>query len=243
MMLYEAIKYWNCGLSPIPLYSPKMINRGESPDWYEEKRKEILDMSKEPPKRNEEVEDEDEVYPNGGVQTEELLTELNIETCKTALPIVDIEKYQTHRPTEKEVRRWFIENPEANIGLLIGKNYNLVIVDIDKKVASAYQKGPGRKADAPIVETNNGFHYYFTYTTFQDLEEKKLNPEITIWRKPYVVAPPSIDGRGFVYKWRRHITNNWSCCDNFFLGSFVCGLTEVKCEQEKENFFGKCINY
>ena len=42
IMIDYAMKYLERGFTPIPLYSPSLLEKGIAPKWYEEKRKEIV---------------------------------------------------------------------------------------------------------------------------------------------------------------------------------------------------------
>jgi hypothetical protein len=48
------------------------------------------------------------------------------------IPAVAWDEYQTKRPTEEEVRKWWAENPGYNVGIVAGRvSGNLVVIDFD----------------------------------------------------------------------------------------------------------------
>src|SRR4051812_5400647 len=46
-------------------------------------------------------------------------------------PLVRWQEFQNRHPTESEVRRWFSEHPDANIGVVTGAISGIIAVDID----------------------------------------------------------------------------------------------------------------
>ena len=50
---------------------------------------------------------------------------------KTKLPLVSWKEFQTRRPTEEEIKTWWLQYPDAGIAVVTGKISNLIIVDID----------------------------------------------------------------------------------------------------------------
>lgn len=105
-----------------------------------------------------------------------------------------------------QVRRWWREWPDANIGIACGEASGLFVVDVD---------GPGGEASlaellathGPLpltaeVRTGKGRHLYFRHFPGARNSASKLGPGIdTRGEGGYVVAPPSIHPSGAVYEW------------------------------------------
>ena len=189
-MIDYAMKYLERGFTPIPLYSPSLLEKGIAPKWYEEKRKEIVQ-----PENNNAEAVNDEHKKN-------LLRKLDIEACKESVVDINSEKWMT---PVKRVIEWFMDYPGSNIGLMIGIGYNLTIVDVDKRIASEYYKRENKPIYAPIVETARGFHYYFTHSSIRHLHKTTEDTKINLFDGVgYVVAPPSVNGTNHVYQWKKN---------------------------------------
>src|SRR3989304_10228966 len=40
-------------------------------------------------------------------------------------------EYQKRLPTEEEIRRWWTQNPEANVAIVLGKVSGLIVLEVD----------------------------------------------------------------------------------------------------------------
>lgn len=107
------------------------------------------------------------------------------------------EFYEVRRPTEQEVRDWWIKYPNANVAIVCGRLSNIFVVDVDSG---------GSCQGFPITYTvktgGNGWHFYFKW------EERLASLKNTVGVKfrtdlrgegSYVIAPPSIHASGAVY--------------------------------------------
>ena len=99
----------------------------------------------------------------------------------------------TFRPASRpEVRDWFDQDPECNIGVLTGAaSGGLVVADFDRR-APALQI-------TPMVETARGLHAYYR-------SQLAAKTRRFAWGElrgdgSYVVAPPSIHPDGHLYRW------------------------------------------
>ena len=107
-------------------------------------------------------------------------------------PVIKWEGFQKRKPTEEELKKWFIEN-EYNIGIVTGSISGIAVVDLDSKEAIEFSK-KNNFPKTPYVKTGKGFHLYFKYQNgvrnFQkrpDLKDIDLRAD-----GGYVLAPPSI---------------------------------------------------
>lgn len=103
---------------------------------------------------------------------------------------------------EATIREWWGAYPEANIGLRVGPESNLLVIDVDnkggKKGSVEFEKLESEIGPLPATRTvrtpTGGFHYYLEFPAeFRDKPLKKeLAPGIDLKASGYVVAPPSI---------------------------------------------------
>ena len=117
-------------------------------------------------------------------------------------PLIKWEEYQQRKPTEKEIRGWWIKYPDSMIGIVTGKISNLAVIDVDSKderdIPSAFEG----YENIPTVSTPRGFHFYFAYqdgiTNTVNIGGKKIDIR---GEGGYVVAPPSKTDNGNQYRW------------------------------------------
>ena len=127
-----------------------------------------------------------------------------IPVGKDKKPLIKWEEYQKRLPTKAEVGKWWLQYPEANIGVVTGKVSNLACIDIDdpmlkdKTIDSIedYLKPP------TTLTPRGGRHLYFTYPDTDIRNAVSIIPKVDIRGEGgYVVAPPSINGEGKCYTW------------------------------------------
>jgi hypothetical protein len=110
-------------------------------------------------------------------------------------------EYQHCRSTEKDVRRWCSDWPEANIGILLGPS-GLFVIDTDSDEAwrEANEKG---LPEGPLVRSGKGHHLYCRAPQGMYGRTAKRGDARTIdvLASGYVVAPPSIHRSGTTYRW------------------------------------------
>src|SRR5215831_17451502 len=77
-------------------------------------------------------------------------------------PLVKWLPYQTELPTEADVRRWWTQWPNANIGMACGPISRFVVLDIDNEqgLQELRQRGLALP-ETLVVKTGRGWHYYF----------------------------------------------------------------------------------
>lgn len=117
-------------------------------------------------------------------------------------PLIKWEEYQTRKPTEEEVERWWVKYPDSMIGIVTGKISNLAVIDVDSKDENDIPSAFGGYKDIPTVSTPRGFHFYFRYqdgiTNTVNIGGKKIDIR---GEGGYVVAPPSRTDNGNQYRW------------------------------------------
>ncbi len=113
-------------------------------------------------------------------------------------------KYQSQLPTTEEVKQWFTDNPDANIGIVTGKVSNLVVIDLDSEKAIETFRQHNWFDECGVVKTSRGYHLYFQYPDFEVRNAVKIETDIDIRGEGgYVVAPPSIHESGKQYTWEK----------------------------------------
>jgi hypothetical protein len=126
------------------------------------------------------------------------------------LPSGRWEPLSEHAATEEDVRRWFDQFPDINIGIFSGEVSNrLALIDIDygKKPLSNGDDAPEAlreyvaSLETPVVWTpSGGLHIYGRSGRLADLANSRLDLSGTLVeikaRKGYVVAPPSVVNNG-----------------------------------------------
>jgi putative DNA primase/helicase len=103
---------------------------------------------------------------------------------------------------EAQIRKWWTEHPDANVGIRVGAESNLLVIDVDNKGGKngsaeleILKKQYGPLPVTRIVRTpTGGFHFYFTFPEWLKGKplKKELAPGVDLKFNGYVVAPPSI---------------------------------------------------
>lgn len=113
--------------------------------------------------------------------------------------------YRERIASEDEVKSWWNENPNYNVGIITGKLSNLFVVDIDSDEGFAnIQEYISDSIVTPTAETpRGGQHLFFKYPKESNLTIGAGAIPGTDFRgeNGYVVASPSINGNGKGYSW------------------------------------------
>ena len=103
-----------------------------------------------------------------------------------------------------QVRGWWTDRPDANIGVAMGDGY--VVIDVDGPAGEAslaeIEKEHGALPSTAVARTGRGRHLYFkTLESFRN-RVGALGPGLDVRSKgAYVVAPPSVHPSGVQYSW------------------------------------------
>ncbi|MGM4872900.1 phage/plasmid primase, P4 family [Bradyrhizobium sp. 956_D2_N1_5] len=106
----------------------------------------------------------------------------------------------------KTIKKWWIANPDANIGIATGRISNLVVVDVDgqegKESLAELVKTYGRLPKTPKVKTGKGLQYYLRLGNKPvGNSAGRLGKGVDIRGDGgYVVAPGSVHRSGKVYR-------------------------------------------
>ncbi len=124
-------------------------------------------------------------------------------------PLVSWIEYQSRRPTEEEIRRWWQQYPNANVGIVTGRISGIVVIDLDldkdnnESGARIYEQAP---TDLIVKTGRGGYHLYYHYPEDVDHISNRVSllPGVDVRADGgYVVAPPSAHSSGRLYAWIR----------------------------------------
>jgi len=119
-------------------------------------------------------------------------------------PLIDWKGFQTVKATPPQIKSWWRQTPNANIGIVTGKTSNIVVIDCDSKEATeAFMSSYLSARDTLQVKTGRGAHFYFRWTqAIPNSAGSKLEKGIDVRSDGgYVVAPPSVHPNGKKYGW------------------------------------------
>lgn len=123
-------------------------------------------------------------------------------------PLLDSwEPYQKQAASEEQVKAWWAKWPSANVGLVMGEVSGLVALDLDGQHAGELiRQAKVFLPDTATVQTSRGYHAIFQHPGYQISNRVKLlsggDSGVDVRGDGgYVVAPPSIHGSGFQYRW------------------------------------------
>jgi hypothetical protein len=102
----------------------------------------------------------------------------------------------------EEIRRWYDEHPEWNLGLITGVSGRVVVVDADSPEAVSFVEATLPRTQMQVL-TTKGRHFYFAHpgTVVRNGVKLRSMPLDVRGDGGYVVAPPSTGWTGHVYAW------------------------------------------
>ena len=127
-----------------------------------------------------------------------------IPVGKTKKPIIKWEEFQKRIATEEEIKKWWSDYPDANIGIVTGIISGIAVIDIDTDEGKeAIQDYIPDSLITPTVETpRGGQHLYFKCTDAKLTNNARGIKGCDLRANGgYVVAPPSVNGKGSAYAW------------------------------------------
>lgn len=127
-----------------------------------------------------------------------------IPTGQDKKPLIKWEEFQKRIATDEEVRTWWKQWPDANIGIVTGTISNLAVIDIDtdegKEAILDYV--PDSLLTPTVQTPKGGQHLYFRCPDDKLTNNARMIPGCDLRANGgYVVAPPSVNGTGKQYKW------------------------------------------
>ena len=125
-------------------------------------------------------------------------------------PLGAWEQYQGRIADSEEIKKWFAENPDANIAIVTGAVSNVVVIDLDSFEAKEALKKELSVFDIQFVprsRTANGFHLFFKHPGGIVRNRTGILRKIDVRADGgYVVAPPSKHPSGRTYIWEVPLT-------------------------------------
>ncbi|MEK7194256.1 MAG: bifunctional DNA primase/polymerase [Patescibacteria group bacterium] len=117
---------------------------------------------------------------------------------KDKMPLMAWKQYQKERASPDQIRAWFKQFPNMNIGVATGAISGVVVIDVEKG---------GSIGDLPITATaktgGGGWHLYYKYPNRPiGNSTKKIAPLTDVKADGgIIVLPPSIHPSGNSYEW------------------------------------------
>lgn len=112
-------------------------------------------------------------------------------------------EFQKRRASEVEIRAWWADTPDANIGIICGQvSGGLVVLDVDPRNGGLDSIRGRPTPMTPVVRTGGGgLHYY--YKAARGLASGIVAPGLDFQAEgKLVVAPPSLHPNGNLYAWQ-----------------------------------------
>jgi hypothetical protein len=104
-------------------------------------------------------------------------------------------KYQTERASGDQIKKWFEEFPEANVGVITGAVSGIMVVDVDKEEIDV------SLPPTAISKTGRGWHFIYKHPGGKISCTKAADKIDIKGDGGYVVFPPSIHHSGKKYEW------------------------------------------
>ena len=126
-------------------------------------------------------------------------------------PFVKWKELQTRLPSEEQIRAWWKEHPNANIGMVTGAVSGVVVFDADAKTAHDFIGKQGGMPPTPQALTGkpDGVHFYLRHPGIPVKNDANRELRLDIRGDGgLVVLPPSVHHTGRVYRWAPYL-NPW----------------------------------
>lgn len=115
-----------------------------------------------------------------------------IPVGKDKIPLVKWKIYQERHATEEEVKNWFENLDDPQLGFVTGRISKILVIDIEKDGDPSFLP-----QDTTIISTGGGgYHYYFKFE--EGISNKARIKKLIDFRGEggYVVAPHSVSNKG-----------------------------------------------
>jgi len=130
---------------------------------------------------------------------------LSIIPTKGKVACVKWKEFQTRKATEDEIRKWWEQFPEADIGLVTGPISRRLVLDIDGDKGRQYSNSRGIPS-TPSVRTRKGTQHHFNWP--DGLPENVKTTDVGIEEEidtrgegGIALLPPSLCSDGTRYEW------------------------------------------
>ena len=107
---------------------------------------------------------------------------------------------------EAQIRKWWEQWPEANIGVATGSDSGRIVLDVDGPEGVEALKDKHLPPTA-VSHTGRGTHYWFQAPSGGLSNAASILPKVDVRGDGgYVVAPPSLHSSGIRYRWNKDLT-------------------------------------
>lgn len=127
-----------------------------------------------------------------------------IPVGKEKKPFIQWQRYQKERASEDQIKLWWKQWPDANIGIVTGIISGLAVIDIDTEEGKqSIQEYIPDIITFPVAQTpSGGQHYYFRCPDAKLSNNTRVIPGCDLRANGgYIVAPPSRNSKGKGYTW------------------------------------------
>lgn len=160
-------------------------------------------------------------------------------------PLIKWQEFQRRKPTADEVQKWWVDYPNANVGIVTGIISNLCVIDIDSPESEnlLFPYIPDSLITPTVQTPRGGKHIYLLCDDPDVLNCTGIFPKIDVRANGgFVVAPLSSNGTGKKYEFLINIKDTpLEKISPALLAIFKKGSTKYRKPQENEfkDFFAK----
>jgi hypothetical protein len=136
--------------------------------------------------------------------TQELGWEVFPLTSGSKIPLRGSHGVKDATDDAEQVRKWWTEMPDCNIGIATGRGSGILVLDLDGLQAkeSVLQYGGGKIPFTPLAQTPGGFHVFFHHPETTVGNKVRMFPGLDLRSDSgYVVGAPSELDSGGTYSW------------------------------------------
>lgn len=146
-------------------------------------------------------------------------------------PTISWKRYQKERADEAQVRAWFDEHPERNVGIVTGETSGIAVVDIDgeegfKSIKEAKATGLPLPSTRKVFTGGGGVHLIYRMQNGLSSSTGILKNVDIKAEGGFVVTAPSLHISGNRYKWADENNTTMTVFDFNTLGAFNPGRRE-----------------
>lgn len=149
---------------------------------------------------------------------------LSIIPVREKLPLIKWKEFQERCASEDEIKRWWTEWPDADIGMVTGKASKRLVLDVDGREGATFCSGKGVDSiKSPKVKTKKGYQIHFSLPNLQEKTTLAgLQKEVdTRGEGGYVKLPPSsFSDKSGRYEWIEDFNTPLAPCPDWLIELF-----------------------
>lgn len=122
-------------------------------------------------------------------------------------PLIRWQEYQQKRANKRQIRKWWSQWPNANVGIVTGSISGIMVVDVDSQTGhDTLNNYLPENLLTPVVNTpSGGWHYYFRYKKGLVNRARTITDCDVRTDGGYIVAPGSCGKNGLAYSWLKNL--------------------------------------